>query len=61
MQQKGTLFVADPIEVYLTRAAACIKSCRPFASMGLVPMGALKAGREVRFKRKGLNNRASFI
>ena len=28
---------------------------------GIGSHGALKAGREVRFKRKGLNNRASFI
>lgn len=28
---------------------------------GIGSHGALKAGQEVRFKRKGLNNRASFI
>ena len=28
---------------------------------GIAFHGVLKAGREVRFKRKGLNNRASFI
>ena len=28
---------------------------------GFGPHGARKAGQEVRFKRKGLNNRASFI
>ena len=42
MQQKVPLFVADPIEVYLTRAAACIKSCRSFAPVGSVPMGLEK-------------------
>lgn len=42
MQQKVPLFVAGPIEVYLTRVAAYIKSCRSFASMGLVPMGLEK-------------------
>ena len=39
MQQKVPLFVAEPIEVYLTRAAACVKSCRSVASVGSVPMG----------------------
>ena len=34
----------------------------PFVCVyGIGSHGALKAGREVRFKRKGLNNRASLI
>ena len=46
MQQKVPLFVADPIEVYLARVAACIKSCRSVASAELVPMGLEKPGRK---------------
>ena len=42
----GALFVANPIEVYPTRAAACIKGCRSFASAELVPMGLEKPGRK---------------
>ena len=33
----------------------------PVCVYGIGSHGVLKAGREVRFKRKGLNNRASFI
>lgn len=36
------MFVADPIEVYLTRVAACIKNCRSFAPVASVPMGLEK-------------------
>ena len=50
---KGALFVANPIEVYLTRAAACIKSCRSFASAGSVPMGLEKLGRKFASNVKG--------
>ena len=50
---KGALFVTDPIEVYPTRAAACIKSCCSVASVGSVPMGLEKLGRKFASNVKG--------